>query len=211
MEYYIVLNGVKEGPFALADLKSKGVTETTLVWKNGLTDWVKANTLPEVMEAITPKPAPQPIPAAPQPQPQTASPYQRPSQPTAAQPTAAPQPQPAPQTYSQPAQPRPAAFNTQSQQAVEPMPEDYTQKNIIAAIVGFLCCGVIGAIFAVIGFINGNDVKKYYNLGQYDLAAKKAAEAKKWFKISIIVDAILGVLFIIYLVVMFAFGFFASY
>ena len=75
------------------------------------------------------------------------------------------------------------------------MPEDYTQKNIIAAIVGFLCCGVIGAIFAVIGFINGNDVKKYYNLGQYDLAAKKAAEAKKWFKISIIVDAVLGVLF----------------
>lgn len=206
MEYYIVLNGVKEGPFALADLKSKGVTETTLVWKNGLTDWVKANTLPEVMEAITPKPAPQSIPAAPQPQPQPASPYQRP-----AQPTAAPQPQPAPQTYSQPAQPRPAVFNTQSQQAVEPMPEDYTQKNIIAAIVGFLCCGVIGAIFAVIGFINGNDVKKYYNLGQYDLAAKKAAEAKKWFKISIIVDAVLGVLFLLYFVVMFAFGFFASY
>lgn len=206
MEYYIVLNGVKEGPFALADLKSKGVTETTLVWKNGLTDWVKANTLPEVMEAITPKPAPQPIPAAPQQQPQPASPYQRP-----AQPTAAPQPQPAPQTYSQPAQPRPAVFNTQSQQAVEPMPEDYTQKNIIAAIVGFLCCGVIGAIFAVIGFINGNDVKKYYNLGQYDLAAKKAAEAKKWFKISIIVDAVLGVLFLLYFVVMFAFGFFASY
>ena len=200
MEYYIVLNGVKEGPFALADLKSKGVTETTLVWKNGLTDWVKANTLPEVMEAITP------IPAAPQQQPQPASPYQRP-----AQPTAAPQPQPAPQTYSQPAQPRPAVFNTQSQQAVEPMPEDYTQKNIIAAIVGFLCCGVIGAIFAVIGFINGNDVKKYYNLGQYDLAAKKAAEAKKWFKISIIVDAVLGVLFLLYFVVMFAFGFFASY
>ena len=199
MEYYIVLNGVKEGPFALADLKSKGVTETTLVWKNGLTDWVKANTLPEVMEAITPKPAPQPIPAAPQQQPQPASPYQRPAQPTAAQ------------TYSQPAQPRPATFNTQSQQAVEPMPEDYTQKNIIAAIVGFLCCGVIGAIFAVIGFINGNDVKKYYNLGQYDLAAKKAAEAKKWFKISIIVDAVLGVLFIIYLVVMVAFGFFAAY
>ena len=187
MEYYIVLNGVKEGPFALADLKSKGVTETTLVWKNGLTDWVKANTLPEVMEAITPKPAPQPIPAAPQPQPQPASPYQRPAQPTA------------------------AVFNTQSQQAVEPMPEDYTQKNIIAAIVGFLCCGVIGAIFAVIGFINGNDVKKYYNLGQYDLAAKKAAEAKKWFKISIIVDAVLGVLFLLYFVVMFAFGFFASY
>ena len=70
---------------------------------------------------------------------------------------------------------------------------------------------MIGAIFAVIGFINGNDVKKYYNLGQYDLAAKKAAEAKKWFKISIIVDAVLGVLFLLYFVVMFAFGFFASY
>ena len=211
MEYYIVLNGVKEGPFALADLKSKGVTETTLVWKNGLTDWVKANTLPEVMEAITPKQAPQPIPAAPQPQPQPTSPYQRPSQPTAAQPTSAPKAQPAQQTFSQPAQPSPAGYNNQSQQAVEPMPDDYTQKNIIAAIVGFLCCGVIGAIFAILGFINGNDVKKLYNLGQYEMAAKKAAEAKKWFKISIIVDAVLGVLFLLYIVVVFAFSFFASY
>ena len=59
MEYYIVLNGMKEGPFTLEQLKGKGVTESTLVWKSGLPDWVKANTLPEVMQAITAPAVPQ--------------------------------------------------------------------------------------------------------------------------------------------------------
>ena len=166
MEYYIVLNGVKEGPFTLEELKLKGVRETTLVWSSGLPDWVQANALPEVMEAIITNPTPQPIPAA-------------------------------SQAYSQPAQPRQEAYETQ--QPVPPMPEDYVQKNIIAAIIGFLCCGLIGAIFAVLGFISGNEVKKLYVLGQYEMAANKAAEAKKWFKISIIVDIVLGILFIIYI------------
>ena len=166
MEYYIVLNGVKEGPFTLEELKLKGVRETTLVWSSGLPDWVQANTLPEVMETITPNPVPQPIPAA-------------------------------SQAYSQPAQPRQEAYETQ--QPIPPMPEDYVQKNIIAAIIGFLCCGLIGAIFAVLGFISGNEVKKLYVLGQYEMAANKAADAKQWFKISIIVDLVCAGLFLIYI------------
>ena len=134
MEYYIVLNGVKEGPFALEELKAKGVTESTLVWKNGLTDWVKASTLPEVMQALYTAPA-------------------------------APQPQAAP---------------------VPPQP--------ILAIVSFICCGVIGAIFAILGYIAGGEVKKFWMLGQTEMAEKKAADAKKWFKIAIIVDVVLAVL-----------------
>ena len=92
MEYYIVLNGVKEGPFALEELKAKGVTESTLVWKNGLTDWVKASTLPEVMQALYTAPAapqPQAAPVPPQPQPAPIP-----------QPAPAPEPAPAPQPAS---------------------------------------------------------------------------------------------------------------
>lgn len=194
MEYYIVLNGVKEGPFSLEELKAKGVTESTLVWKNGLTDWVKANTLPEVMQAIYTAPAPQPVPEAPvapapqpTPQPAPAPQYQQPAQP-------APQPQPAPQ-YQQPAQPRPAAAQAKPQAApAGPAPDDYQQKNLILAIVSFLCCGMIGGILAVLGYMAGGEVKKYWLLGQTEMAEKKAADAKKWFKIAIIVDVVLAVL-----------------
>lgn len=188
MEYYIVLNGVKEGPFALEELKARGVTESTLVWKNGLTDWVKASTLPEVMQALytaapaaAPAPEPQPIPAAPIPQP---APEPKPAP--------APHPAPAPQ-YQQPAQPKPAASQAQAQ-PTGPAPDDYQQKNLILAIVSFLCCGVIGAIFAILGYIAGGEVKKFWLLGQTDMAEKKAADAKKWFKIAIIVDVVLAVL-----------------
>lgn len=182
MEYYIVLNGVKEGPFALEELKAKGVTESTLVWKNGLTDWVKANTLPEVMQALYTAPAAAPAPA-PEPQP---APIPQPA--PAPKPKPAPAPQPAPQ-YQQPAQPKPQA----QQQPTGPAPDDYQQKNLILAIVSFICCGVIGAIFAILGYIAGGEVKKFWMLGQTEMAEKKAADAKKWFKIAIIVDVVLGV------------------
>ena len=190
MEYYIVLNGVKEGPFALEELKAKGVTESTLVWKNGLTDWVKASTLPEVMQALYTAPAapqPQAAPVPPQPQP---APIPQP----APAPEPAPAPQPAPQ-YQQPAQPKPQASQAKPQPAPSgPAPDDYQQKNLILAIVSFICCGVIGAIFAILGYIAGGEVKKFWMLGQTEMAEKKAADAKKWFKIAIIVDVVLAVL-----------------
>lgn len=181
MEYYIVLNGVKEGPFTLEELKAKGVIESTLVWKNGLADWVKAGTLPEVMQAITATPVIQ----EPTPQPQ---------------PVQQPQPQPAQQPQPQPAQQRMTTATSQGQQTETPVLEDYQQKNLILTIVSFLCCGMIGAVFALLGYLSGSEVKKLQMLGQHEMAAKKAAEAKKWFKVSIIVDLVLAVLLILYFV-----------
>lgn len=192
----------------MEELKTKGVTEATLVWKNGLQDWVKANTLPEVMAALAAPVAPDPVTIAAQPVPPTPQPQPTPQP---AQPAPAQQPQQVQQTYTQPAQPQPTAYEPQARQDLGVMPDDYTQKNLILAIVSFLCCGVLGAIFAILGYISGNEVKKMHMLGQQEMAAKKAAEAKKWFKVSIIVDAIIGVLFIIYFVVLFAFGMFTSY
>lgn len=86
------------------------------------------------------------------------------------------------------------------------MPEDYQKKNLILAIVSFLCCGVSGAVFAILGYISGGEVKKFHLLGQHDIAAKKAADAKKWFKIGIIVDVVIGLLVIIYWVIMLVFS-----
>ena len=104
--------------------------------------------------------------------------------------------------FGQPQQP---AQNPQGQAGMA-MPEDYQKKNLILAIVSFLCCGVLGAVFAILGYISGGEVKKFHLLGQHEIAAKKAADAKKWFKIGIIVDVVIGLLVIIYWVIMLVFS-----
>lgn len=63
MEYHIVINGQASGPYTLEQLAQLGVTGETMVWYNGLPNWVAASTVPEIMEVITP-PAP-PVPPVP--------------------------------------------------------------------------------------------------------------------------------------------------
>ena len=47
MKYWISLNGEKDGPYTLDQLLQKTIPPTTLVWHEGLTQWVQANMLPE--------------------------------------------------------------------------------------------------------------------------------------------------------------------
>ena len=108
---------------------------------------------------------------------------------------------PCSRAWSARCEPQQPAQNPQGQAGMA-MPEDYQKKNLILAIVSFLCCGVLGAVFAILGYISGGDVKKFHMLGQHEMAAKKAADAKKWFKIGIIVDVAVGLLSIIYCVIM---------
>ncbi len=102
-QYYLVKDGQRVGPLAIDQLTQYGLTPETLVWTDGMTDWVKASQIPEVAALLAPKPAPAPAPApAPQPLQQPApQPVQQPQ--TQYQ---APQPQyqqPQPQ-YQQPYQ-----------------------------------------------------------------------------------------------------------
>lgn len=61
--YYIDNNGQQEGPFSIDDLKSKNLKRTTLVWKEGLKDWVQAGEMEDLKELFesTPPPLPQTI------------------------------------------------------------------------------------------------------------------------------------------------------
>lgn len=52
MKYFVVNNGVQEGPFTVAELRLKGIEPTTYVWRQGLTDWVQAENLPELAEVL---------------------------------------------------------------------------------------------------------------------------------------------------------------
>ena len=43
MEYYILVNGEKQGPFSLEQLKEKMITGETMVWHTGLAEWTQAS------------------------------------------------------------------------------------------------------------------------------------------------------------------------
>ncbi|MEG1580538.1 MAG: CD225/dispanin family protein [Bacteroidaceae bacterium] len=58
MEYYILKNENKCGPFQLEELRMKDIDGETLVWRSGLTEWVKANTLEELKELLNCMPPP---------------------------------------------------------------------------------------------------------------------------------------------------------
>ncbi len=45
VQYYYTDGKERFGPFSLEELKDKPITKETLVWKEGLPDWVSANTL----------------------------------------------------------------------------------------------------------------------------------------------------------------------
>ena len=53
MEYYILKNNLKEGPYSIEDLKTKNITANTMIWKVGLSDWVSANQVGELSELLS--------------------------------------------------------------------------------------------------------------------------------------------------------------
>ncbi len=52
-EYYVMINGRREGPMPLYILIQRGVTPATPVWCEGMLDWAPASTRPEIMQALT--------------------------------------------------------------------------------------------------------------------------------------------------------------
>ena len=63
--YHVAINGAQSGPFDMATLQRQAATgeinRTTLVWKPGMAQWVKAGELAELapLFANTPPPIPQ--------------------------------------------------------------------------------------------------------------------------------------------------------
>lgn len=47
-KYYYAVNGEQKGPFTLQELKQHHITRNTLMWKAGMKQWEKANSIAEV-------------------------------------------------------------------------------------------------------------------------------------------------------------------
>lgn len=60
MKYFIIKDGLKSGPFSYDELSQFNLSSSTMVWRDGLEEWTKANTVSELQDLITTEPPPIP-------------------------------------------------------------------------------------------------------------------------------------------------------
>ena len=153
MDFYIMQDLMKRGPFTLEELRQRGITPETLVQQNGSQQWATAGSIPELATLFVAPQAPvsQPVqptvaPQAPPPTPAAPSATQAMPQAEPQRPVVNPQPAPSatqamPQTdaeetqmpYTQPQQPQQTYAQPQQtytqQQAYQQQQQVYTQQQ----------------------------------------------------------------------------------
>lgn len=91
------------------------------------------------------------------------------------------------------------------------VPEYKPTVAIIQIIVSFLCCGgIIGAVFAILGLVEGNKVKDFVAQGNMEAAKASLEQANKWSKYSWIAIAICAALVLIYCIFVFGASFISA-
>lgn len=163
MEYWIIIDGKAQGPYGVDDMIRRGVTPTTPVWRQGMTEWVPAGSVRDLagyfsvneayhsqqFEYSTPPPSP-------------ADPAARQSCGSFERHTA----------------------NCNNDRS--PMPSTYLGWNIAAAV---LCCIPTG----IIGVIYSSMTRNRYDQGDYAGARDASKWASVWLILSVVLGLIQGV------------------
>ena len=170
--YYVDANNQRQGPVYPTDFARLGVTGETLVWRNGMENWAKASTLPELATWISaPEPPQPPQPEPPQqPGPAGAGTYGQPAGGVYGQPTGGAQ-----QTY-------------QPGGAVEPMPDNYLVWAILCTVI---CC----LPFGIVSIVKSTQVEKLWLAGDKMGARKASEDAKKWAIIGAVTGIVVGFIY----------------
>ena len=58
MKYYMHIGGQQVGPYEENELPSHGLTASTMVWREGMPDWVAASQVPELSHLLPPNQQP---------------------------------------------------------------------------------------------------------------------------------------------------------
>lgn len=53
MEYYILKNNIKEGPFSIDELKNKNLNANTMIWRVGYASWIPAYQVEELSDLLS--------------------------------------------------------------------------------------------------------------------------------------------------------------
>lgn len=150
MEYFVIINGVQSGPLSKDRLITAGIQPDSYVWRQGLADWVKADTLPELADIFMGDSA--------------FGGYARPEQsldPYARQAHRMPQPPYGGNGYGN----TPPDPYTVYGRANEPIPHTNWLPWAIAGTIFGALFSCIGMIFGIIGITKANAANKFYNEG----------------------------------------------
>lgn len=58
MGYYLAIQGRQQGPFDKDQLRTQGVRADTLVWTEGMSEWQRADQVPELSDILVGQPTP---------------------------------------------------------------------------------------------------------------------------------------------------------
>lgn len=170
--YYLDEQNEQRGPVDAADLPSRGVTGTTMVWAYWMDEWTPANQVPELAQYFL-QPHPQP-PAdnhagiyAPQP----GNDY----------------PQPSSNDYPQPGNDYPQPGNDY------PRPSNHLVGAILSTI---FCCPPLG----IVGIVYAAKVNPLCDAGDHQGATNAAQKAKTWTIASVIAGLIASIIYAIILI-----------
>lgn len=161
MEYYIFRNNVQSGPFPASRLLSEGLTPETPVWREGMPQWAKASTLPELAYLFN---------NVDQEESAFGSYAQNPAD-------------YAPHSHQY-------APGGQYRGYVPPVQHtNWLPWAIVATVFGFLC-SCIGLIFGIIGIVNANKANTYFATGQETLGLAANSSAKTWTIVALVIGGI---------------------
>lgn len=179
-QYYIAINNQPTGPYTIDQLRQMNITPASLVWANGMPEWITAGEVDELRTQLFGMP------------PRTTSQNQDPSynpdgfnkQPFQQNPY---QPNPGNPYNPQPNNP----FQNPGNQNMPPCPPSYLVWSIISI---FLCCIVTG----IIATIYSSRVESRYRMGDYQGALDASNTARTLNIISIVLGIISGIVNALY-------------
>lgn len=90
--------------------------------------------------------------------------------------------------------------NTYRPQPSGECPNNHLTMAIIATILTFLCCGILGAVFGIIAIVSSNKVDRCWREGNYDEAFRQAKKAKTWSIVSFVLSALGFIISVLYMI-----------
>lgn len=158
--YYIIINGQQAGPFAREELLRHGLTPQSMVWRQGMADWMPASSVEELNKLFFVRQMPEHdnatrIISEHQKPYATSNSYQQPQQQW--------QQQQSQQQWQQPQQP-------QQPWQQQPMQQPLQQTNwmpwaIVATVLGL--CSCIGLVLGIIGIVNASKANNAFAIGDW--------------------------------------------
>lgn len=182
MQYWAVIDNERKGPMTLDDLTKLNLAPDTLVWREGLAEWIPAKDLCELSTIFANSDTPEP------PEIENEATVAGPAQ---------------PQYTTQPAEPQ----NTQWNQCGNNNPKPQGVWNsfdsqgrpcpptyLVLSIIVLACCC---QIFGIIALVYSTQVKSLYQMGDYDKSYNYSRKAFWWSIAGLALGVVASIVYVI--------------